>query len=978
MALSLSDMVLGLLTTVSSLVVENASDNKQQQISLTGDVKVAVEGQQVAGNKDVFRGEKAQMGRSAEGIGSPPQQVSATQKNSELAARGNHSSAKADSKNLSSQNQVPSFAGGHSSEATHRVPLQTEIIVGQPTEGQRHGSSRHSSSSTSSSRDGSAGVSSSPVSGASHGMRGGEGSSGGVSLGGSARTAGATYESEGSPSSIESKVRSGSTSPLTPSAARSALEALTKGMDHPSFEGPKMSDPSKSLESTPQIKTPQPKSVDKSTVKEPTVKELVADKSVPAEGSKTVEKQVNNDRESSLSHAPMLQSAPKQAISRNDLLSQQPSVIQSPERESGVIATAHNLESRESVQKSAPPPPSKVDNGEGAKKGPPPPKGAPKPGVVKPEPPLKAGNASKAVDKKVAPPAAHSIVSEAKTPQKALAPAAKAGNDGTVKTASTPSSSPVKGAGSNAEVQHAAQALGFDLNKSYKDLGEATQALTAMVKRKSYTLQNKLEGILEKHLENISEDADLEQILAQDSEYTKASAEIKAIDAYQEQVKEALMKKHARTVELDEKDVQAAKALGFDLNASYKDLGEATQALTAMVKRKSYTLQNKLEGILEKYLENISEDADLEQILAQDSEYTKASAEIKAIDAYQEQVKEVLTKKHAAAGKKKAKKSSSGGATDFLAELLLLNGENQPAAQQLTPQELKKEIHELGMKVRAVEAQAAAIYAVDSARGAELSREVKEMKELKLQREAELNKLQQAQEASTNNVQRTVSRRGPTPEQLEKQAEELQKFTFSYPKTTPFLDLLEPNEKMNFMKGKINVEYLANKFYQEKEGQKKPEKVQTKQLSIVSAISLLTPEQQEELLENIGNLKETNPNALSKARLASLRHIKNYLNLDGFKVPNWTEDLERGLAGPAVVVKTPDKIVAEPAKDLKEEEDKKKASSQSTRELEVLTGDKDKMNKAASKLNVDLLKGPSKRVLQSRGVLPRDSDDDTK
>jgi hypothetical protein len=876
MALSLSDMVLGLLTTVSSLVVENASDNKQQQISLTGDVKVAVEGQQVAGNKDVFRGEKAQMGRSAEGIGSPPQQVSATQKNSELAARGNHSSAKADSKNLSSQNQVPSFAGGHSSEATHRVPLQTEIIVGQPTEGQRHGSSRHSSSSTSSSRDGSAGVSSSPVSGASHGMRGGEGSSGGVSLGGSARTAGATYESEGSPSSIESKVRSGSTSPLTPSAARSALEALTKGMDHPSFEGPKMSDPSKSLESTPQIKTPQPKSVDKSTVKEPTVKELVADKSVPAEGSKTVEKQVNNDRESSLSHAPMLQSAPKQAISRNDLLSQQPSVIQSPERESGVIATAHNLESRESVQKSAPPPPSKVDNGEGAKKGPPPPKGAPKPGVVKPEPPLKAGNASKAVDKKVAPPAAHSIVSEAKTPQKALAPAAKAGNDGTVKTASTPSSSPVKGAGSNAEVQHAAQALGFDLNKSYKDLGEATQALTAMVKRKSYTLQNKLEGILEKHLENISEDADLEQILAQDSEYTKASAEIKAIDAYQEQVKE------------------------------------------------------------------------------------------------------VLTKKHAAAGKKKAKKSSSGGATDFLAELLLLNGENQPAAQQLTPQELKKEIHELGMKVRAVEAQAAAIYAVDSARGAELSREVKEMKELKLQREAELNKLQQAQEASTNNVQRTVSRRGPTPEQLEKQAEELQKFTFSYPKTTPFLDLLEPNEKMNFMKGKINVEYLANKFYQEKEGQKKPEKVQTKQLSIVSAISLLTPEQQEELLENIGNLKETNPNALSKARLASLRHIKNYLNLDGFKVPNWTEDLERGLAGPAVVVKTPDKIVAEPAKDLKEEEDKKKASSQSTRELEVLTGDKDKMNKAASKLNVDLLKGPSKRVLQSRGVLPRDSDDDTK
>lgn len=139
--LSLYEIVTGLLTSVSTLVVGDANVNKQQVDSSGTSKGVVIEGAQNAGQTTLPK-EKTQLGITSRGgePGAVRQKTAPSQKKDDLVLRSHGAAvSEANSQTNSSQGQSHSSGSDHSSNTVNRIPLPA--VPHNDTQG----SSRHSS-----------------------------------------------------------------------------------------------------------------------------------------------------------------------------------------------------------------------------------------------------------------------------------------------------------------------------------------------------------------------------------------------------------------------------------------------------------------------------------------------------------------------------------------------------------------------------------------------------------------------------------------------------------------------------------------------------------------------------------------------------------------------------------------------------------------------------------------------------------------
>lgn len=193
MGFSVSELIIGLISSVSALVVGNSNVVKQPQVDLTGKSKTSIEGSQTSGKEGKI--DRSQMGRSFSEGGTTTSQrgSSSSSSQNDLVSRG-HYAASSDQRNLPTQSQGGSFMGEPQSSSPS-VPLQSHITVGQQTEAPASSGHRPSAHTSSRASEGAVFDGPSP----SHGISEGSGYASGFS----ADSAGTAIAGGSSTSSIQ-------------------------------------------------------------------------------------------------------------------------------------------------------------------------------------------------------------------------------------------------------------------------------------------------------------------------------------------------------------------------------------------------------------------------------------------------------------------------------------------------------------------------------------------------------------------------------------------------------------------------------------------------------------------------------------------------------------------------------------------------------------------------------------------------------
>lgn len=417
--------------------------------------------------------------------------------------------------------------------------------------------------------------------------------------------------------------------------------------------------------------------------------------------------------------------------------------------------------------------------------------------------------------------------------------------------------------------------------------------------------------------------------------------------------------------------VEAARALGFDLNAPYKDAAEAIRVLAQKVSGKNTARDNELERIFDKIDNGSLKFEDQQEIIQ------RLNQEGDELGVHQKLLTGFLNKKYTPTQKKKIQTGPGTGN----AEQDLFNAIKgiSASAVEATPEELERELETLKQQVRALNEQEEMLYASDKPRDAKAVKGEKEAVQEKIIEKRNLLVKLTAKKKMPEDTSHSMARGVLNQAQQEKQERAVSEYKVSHPELTPFMELLTRKDQANFLKAKVKVVYDENGGRPTNLLSKNNK---TREVPVDYLLSRLTEEQRATLLKGIESRTDDDSGSESNIRLSALRYFPVYQALDKFEFPVWTEELAR-LAAPAArgaTVKTvketsplPSVLTVDPEIEITPIEDvssdsghPKGVSTEPVREREELKG-----KNVGNKINQlhDLFgKGPSEKVLRSRGL----------
>ncbi|MBS0272108.1 MAG: hypothetical protein JSR85_05620 [Proteobacteria bacterium] len=518
----------------------------------------------------------------------------------------------------------------------------------------------------------------------------------------------------------------------------------------------------------------------------------------------------------------------------------------------------------------------------------------------------------------------------------------------------------------SAEVVESARVLGFDLNTPYKDVAEAIRVLAQKVSGKNTAAANELERIfnqLDSGALKIEDQAERIRELYQEGE---------KLGVHQKLLTEFLRSRYARPQVVPSKeDMDAAQALGFDLNTPYKDVAEAIRVLAQKVSGKNTAAANELERIfnqLDSGALKIEDQAERIRELAQEGE---------KLGAHQKRVAEFLKKKYAQAPKKKVqtKTAGTGGTSQDL-----FNQIRGVTVKDQTPAELEEEIRQLEQQMRDFSKQEQLFYAADKPRDAKVAKEQAEAAKKEIIEKKNLLVKLTTKTKSAEDASNGTAKRKPNLAAQEEQTRVVTEYKVSHPDLAPFMELLAPKDQANFLKAKVKILYNENG---ERPVNLLSKNNKTRELPLDYLLSRLTEEQRATLLKGIESRVDEDPGSESNIRFSALKYFPNFQALEKYDFPVWTEELARLAAPPARKA-----TLQVPALNVDQETEKepvkavdipsaspKGPSTEPVRELEEHKGQD--LGKKKVTIGGTLIKGPSSMVLRSRGLTTKTPADET-